>query len=258
MNHYHDPRDTNVFAEKRVHVNVSDRTRKRFFSKVHPGEGDACSEWRAGFSSDYGVFYSKELRGMGLAHRAAFAISRGYIPDGRLDVCHDCDNPKCVRFDHLFLGTRQDNMRDMVKKGRKAKDRPEFKSRGEMHYVAKLTEKQVHEIRRWFQKGGVACAEIGAKFGVTDGAISGVVLGKTWKHLKTEGWEPAKTATVTRKFSKLTEKDIPRIRHLRSLGKSFSQIGKVFGVSHITIFQACHYQTWAHVKGDVSDNPDDY
>ena len=75
-----------------------------------------CHEWtRAITSSGYGT--RRIGKRQVYAHRYAWEQAHGPIPAGAC-VCHRCDNPKCIRLDHLFLGTRADNSRDMVEKGR--------------------------------------------------------------------------------------------------------------------------------------------
>jgi hypothetical protein len=79
-----------------------------------------CQEWNGPISSlGYGrVFLTTNgRRTTTTAHRAAWIGKHGPIPEG-MNVCHRCDNRKCVNVDHLFLGTQMDNMKDMQAKGR--------------------------------------------------------------------------------------------------------------------------------------------
>lgn len=58
--------------------------------------------------------------------RVMYEKYKGEIPNGML-VCHTCDNPKCINPEHLFIGTNQDNVDDMVRKGRQKGGRPKNK-----------------------------------------------------------------------------------------------------------------------------------
>lgn len=103
----------------------------------------------------------------------AWMLTNGPIPDG-LQVLHRCDNPPCVRPDHLFLGTIMDNMHDKAQKGRTA--------RGEKNGQAKLTPKQVRMIRKRIAAGETRTA-IAADFHVTRTTIYFIATGKKWSHL---------------------------------------------------------------------------
>jgi len=93
---------------------------KRFWRYVDKsGSETGCWEWTASRSvGGYGMFYPDARSKIG-AHRFSWFLAFGPIAEG-LQVCHRCDNRRCVRPDHLFLGTHQDNADDMKKKGRSA------------------------------------------------------------------------------------------------------------------------------------------
>ncbi len=86
----------------------------RFWEKVQKGDG--CWEWTGAKTRGYGVINMGRGKGLKGAHRLSYEINVG--PVGALWVLHRCDNPPCVRPDHLFLGTTADNTQDMMSKGR--------------------------------------------------------------------------------------------------------------------------------------------
>lgn len=106
-------------------------------------------------------------------HRVIWTYFRGDIAPG-LCVLHKCDNPKCINIDHLFLGTNDDNIADMVRKNRNQK--------GGQHYNAKLDEQKVREIRLLGQRG-LTQNKIATEYGVTRRVIGRVLNRSIWKHV---------------------------------------------------------------------------
>lgn len=137
---------------------------ERFWSKVAIGTEDECWSWLGGKTMDggYGTF-SINYR-MWVAHRVAWILTRGQIPDG-LSVCHKCDNPGCVNPYHLFLGNNVDNCVDSARKGHKTK---------------KLTEDEVLEIRGRYAAGGVLQQDLAYEFGVSPALIGKIVHRDIW------------------------------------------------------------------------------
>jgi hypothetical protein len=147
------------------------RFEERFWEKVRRGDG--CWEWAAQRQNHgYGRFAVSRCN-MHLAHRVAWELASGPIPES-LCVLHRCDNPCCVRPDHLFLGTKKANTRDMLRKGREA--------RGERHGVSKLTAGKVLEACR-LREEGMTYAAIGARLGVNRTAVYKVIKRKRWGHV---------------------------------------------------------------------------
>lgn len=109
------------------------------------------------------------------AHRVAWELTNGPIPDGMF-VCHRCDNPACVRPDHLFLGTPADNVDDMHIKGRYP--------RGEARKRAKLTAEMVRQIRSRYQPRRVTVDALATEYGVHSSLIHRIVHRKAWKHVE--------------------------------------------------------------------------
>lgn len=107
------------------------------------------------------------------AHRFSWEMHNGPILNG-LHVLHHCDTPSCTNPDHLFLGTHQDNMRDMAIKGRNA--------HGSRSPSAKLTEESVHCILSML-KSGVPDSEVAATYSVHRRTITDIRLNRTWRHI---------------------------------------------------------------------------
>lgn len=148
-----------------------------FWSCVDQQGADECWPWKKSARRDgYGIVSQGTRYGTRYAHRLAWRLSHGEIPKG-LFVCHHCDNPPCCNPKHLWLGTAADNIADMDSKGRHG-----FRgASGEANGNAKLSRKQVEEIRVEYSLGGTSQAKLAAAFGVSQVAISHVVRGSTWK-----------------------------------------------------------------------------
>ena len=87
---------------------------KRFWSRIQKTDG--CWNW-TGALNTHGYGHMRVNSRQTPMHRLSWEKANGPIPDG-LSVLHKCDNRRCVRPDHLFLGTQADNMQDKIAKGR--------------------------------------------------------------------------------------------------------------------------------------------
>lgn len=153
---------------------------RKFCSRVFACPS-GCWEWTGELqkSSGYGVLDTGNKRNgtrkVLRAHRISWNLYKGQIPEG-LFVCHKCDNRKCVNPDHLFLGTNQDNVNDMISKGRN--------TRGELVKGSVFKEQDVIKIREMYLSG-LTQADIWRAFDkkVTRGTIAKIVRYERWKHV---------------------------------------------------------------------------
>jgi hypothetical protein len=150
--------------------------KERFFSKIAGTNDKGCHLWKGSKNKNgYGYIgrggkYGKRV----LASRLAYEYAYGEF-DQSLDVLHTCDNPGCVNPAHLFLGTHQDNMADMVTKRRHA--------HGSRTCGAKLTDEKVLEIRAKHAGGNVSYDDLAIMYGVGVTCICMVIKRRTWKHI---------------------------------------------------------------------------
>lgn len=155
---------------------IKDKLPWRFKSKID--FTDSCWIWTTGkFKDGYGQYWA-DGRGIS-AHRYSWMKVYGEIPDG-LFVCHTCDNPPCVNPLHMFLGTLQENTRDMKVKGRAAK--------GEQNGNSKLTQTQVEEIRKLYTPGKAGYKSeysvmgLARKYGVGTSTVHSIVRNQIWRN----------------------------------------------------------------------------
>ena len=156
---------------------VSLETRKEEFWKgviKHPGNG--CWEWTGSKKeSGYGTIVIHG--GRYSAHRLSYEMAFGEIPDG-LVIRHSCDNPSCVRPNHLLSGTQKDNVADMWERGR-ANNSDGSHIAGEKHPLSKLTAEQVLAIRQDERSG----KKIAWDYDVCPTLIQNIKHRRTWKHI---------------------------------------------------------------------------
>lgn len=169
------PPGCDVHTRAAVGIEVSRKQIESFWKKV--SKGDDCWVWSG----------NKNLQGYGLvdlsgkqrlAHRVSWAIHNGNLPEV-IFVLHHCDNPPCIRPDHLFLGGHIENTRDRVSKGRPG-GRMINRPIGESNPSAKLNLKKVSEIRE-LRKSGLTLSAIAKIYKVSRPQIGHIVSGQHWK-----------------------------------------------------------------------------
>jgi HNH endonuclease len=198
-----------------VKIKPTEKLSQKFWKHVNKTEG--CWLWKGGHKiRGYGYLLIRTPRWIG-AHRYSYLLHHGEIPKG-LVVMHKCDNPTCVHPEHLTVGTQDENIKDMIKKGRQ-----------NYYGRRKLTLDQMEAIRKEYVPGKVTHQMLADKYGVCRANISYIIHGKSWG-LFPEG------ANLTDQRRSLSPDQIQEIRSLQGK-KTSREVGKKFGVGKSTILR---------------------
>ena len=184
---------------------------KRFWAKVDKfgpvlvRRLGRCWVWTAYRRNGYGRMGDGN-RKLVTVTRVSWELAYGKIPEEKY-ILHKCDNPACVRPTHLFLGTYQDNVRDMFSKGRgnpasgdrngsrlyperlvrgdahPSRTRPECLARGERSGAAKLTEEKVQGMRKKYSDGWTQ-KDLAVEYGLGQSHVSRIVRRESWAHVE--------------------------------------------------------------------------
>lgn len=146
---------------------------RRLLSEIYIDDNQ-CWNWKGTFApSGYGTITVEGKTKM--VHRVSYEFHSGEtIPTGMM-VCHKCDNRGCINPSHLYIGTHNDNMRDMS-------DSDILK--GEKNPKSILTQGQVMEIKQLIRERKVVYRKIAERYGVSRQAIKDIASGRTWGWLE--------------------------------------------------------------------------
>lgn len=193
---------------RREHASAS--ALMRILSHVRVAHSDECWEW-AGHRLPHGYGLTSFDGKRTTAHRALYQAMNGRLDPSML-VCHHCDNPPCCNPAHLFVGSIGDNMRDMVAKGRTYAGPRNWGAFGDKNGSV------THPERRPRGANHFARAR---------------------PHLVARGEACA---------TKLSERDVVRMRELRASGATLQQVANQFGgLSPSYVRRVCLRRAWAHV-----------
>lgn len=141
-------------------------TKESVWKKIDIKNNNECWNWIGCLNHDgYGeikINYKKYL-----VHRVVYELIYDSIPDGLL-VLHKCNNPSCCNSNHLYIGTHEDNMKQMTK---------------DLRQAYKLSPKNILEIRNLYSTGNYSQRKLGDMFNVDHSTIGDVISKKTGRYI---------------------------------------------------------------------------
>lgn len=218
---------------------VTAAQRKRFDEKIDRS-GDGCWLWTAGTrTGGYGRIGVGSLKSgfrVVSTHRLAWMLAHPFHALGPDDcVLHRCDVRNCCRPNHLFLGTKAQNTRDMDMKGRR------IILYGETNGGARLTVYDVKVIR----SSDDLLRVLAARYGVAMSTISIIRRREAWRHVKGETGEICDRRRG--EFGHCARLTVSDVKTIRSSNEGGVSLAVRFGVSRATISRVRLRQSWRYV-----------
>lgn len=136
----------------------------------YPGLGNCLETWRSG-PGGYGTMRVNGIKRS--VHRLAYLAANNLTEadiEGKV-IMHKCDNRKCINPEHLTAGTQADNVQDRDSKGRTAS------MKGESNPGAKLTDRQIAEMRSKWKTGKYSIADLVAEYDTSRSGIGNILTG---------------------------------------------------------------------------------
>lgn len=213
--------------------------RDRFFSYVEVNANEkGCDLWTgATGKGGYGqltLHFCGKQKAVS-AHHLGFQFAKGEITlDASVFVLHTCDNPPCVKGEHLYLGNAKRNSMDMMERNRCNPPK------GNTHPHAVLNEAMVRQI----MVDSRPANQIAADFGVSSESIAFVRVGRSWSHITGITERPGYQTGEKRYNARLNEQ---QVREIRDDPRVHRIIAEQYGVGAGTIWKIKNRIKWAHV-----------
>jgi predicted XRE-type DNA-binding protein len=147
------------------------KTAEEWFSEKYSVQSTGCWEWESG--RGYPMFWVGD--GYQKAGRYIWEKTHGVRLSSKQFVCHRCDNPRCVNVAHLFIGSQDDNMKDMASKNRR-----KGRCKGADNGRTKITKEIAEEIKSLYSAGSVSQQNIADKFSISQPHVSEIIRGVSW------------------------------------------------------------------------------
>ena len=225
---------------------IPETTAVAFWKRVCKTE--TCWFWTGAkrSTSGYGVLrvpidtaYGRAALGVA-AHKLSYVLTNGPIPIGKI-LLHSCDEPACVRPDHLRPGTHRENAEDFFGK-RPAKDR-------NPHWAAKLTsDEEIKRLRDLYFQANMTVGALARQFGMSKPGVIAVLTGQSHRGAPGPTGEIRKVRGPQVFGAKLDEQRVGQLRQRYVEGETIYELAKAFAVAPQTISKIIRNKVWKHVE----------